>query len=406
LNIQVFEEQRGPRSTVIKVIGVGGGGSNAVNRMIECGLEGVEFITVNTDLQALNQSRAEVKMPIGSKLTSGLGAGGEPEIGEKAALEDREMLTNLLKGADMVFVTAGMGGGTGTGAAPVISQVARECGALTVAVVTKPFNFEGRHKMRLAEDGIARMRDSVDSLIIIQNQQLLSLVDKKTPVTEAFAKADDILRQGIQGISDLILKVGLINMDFADVKKIMYGQGDALMGIGIASGDNRVQDAALRAVENPLLEDTTIVGAQRILVNVSGNDSLALSEIEDVMDIITERADPDAQIKVGAVRNYDLSDKIQVTVIATGFGPKILTMDQSGSANDSGKNHETVSPDEYSSFTNRSSRTRVDYLSLRNDYLTLRNNYQNEDLDVPTVMRFPVEETNTGCNSGLEEKAE
>jgi len=397
LNIQVIEEQQGPRSTIIKVIGVGGGGSNAVNRMIECGLEGVDFITVNTDLQALNQSRAEVKIPIGSKLTSGLGAGGEPEIGEKAALEDRETLANLFRGVDMVFVTAGMGGGTGTGAAPVISQVARECGALTVAVVTKPFNFEGRYKMRLAEDGIARMRESVDSLIVIQNQQLLSLVDKKTPVTEAFARADDILRQGIQGISDLILKVGIINMDFADVKKIMHGQGDALMGIGVASGDNRVQDAALRAVENPLLEDTTIVGAQRILVNVSGNETLALSEIEEVVEIITERADPEAQIKVGAVRNYDLGEKIQVTVIATGFSPRILTMDQSSAA-DSVKNNETVSPDEWSSFTNRSSRVRNDYLAHRN--------YQNEDLDVPTVMRFPFEETNTVCNSGLGEKAE
>jgi len=398
LNIQVIEEQRGPRSTIIKVIGVGGGGSNAVNRMIECGLEGVEFITVNTDLQALNQSRAEVKMPIGSKLTSGLGAGGEPEVGEKAALEDRETLANLLRGADMVFITAGMGGGTGTGAAPVISQVARECGALTVAVVTKPFGFEGRYKMRLAEEGIARMRDSVDSLIIIQNQQLLSLVDKKTPVTEAFARADDILRQGIQGITDLILKVGIINMDFADVKRIMYGQGDALMGIGVASGDNRVQDAALRAVENPLLEDTTIVGAQRLLVNISGNDSLALSEIEEVVDIITERADPDAQIKVGAVRNYDLGDKIQVTVIATGFRARILTIDQSVSVSDPVKNHETMTTEEWSSMTSRSSKARVDFLASRN--------YQNEDLDVPTIKRFPSWETDIIGNSGLEEKAQ
>jgi len=392
LNIQVIEEQRGPRSTIIKVIGVGGGGSNAVNRMIECGLEGVEFITVNTDLQALNQSNAEVKMPIGSKLTSGLGAGGEPEIGEKAALEDRDTIANFLKGADMVFVTAGMGGGTGTGAAPVICQVARECGALTVAVVTKPFNFEGRYKMRLAEDGIARMRDSVDSLIIIQNQQLLSLVDKKTPVTEAFARADDILRQGIQGITDLILKVGIINMDFADVKRIMYGQGDALMGIGVASGDNRVQDAALRAIENPLLEDTTIVGAQRLLVNISGNETLALSEIEEIVDIITDKADPDAQIKVGAVRNYDLGDKIQVTVIATGFRAKILSMEP---VNDSAKGRETISTEEWSSMTNRSSRARVDFLGSRN-----------EDLDIPTIKRFPGWETDIIGNSGLEEKAQ
>lgn len=382
MNIQVFNEvERGPRSTIIKVIGVGGGGSNAVNRMIECGLEGVEFITVNTDIQALNQSKADVRVPIGSKLTSGLGAGGIPDVGEKAALEDRELLANLIKGADMVFITAGMGGGTGTGAAPVVCQIAHECGALTVSIVTKPFGFEGRYKMRLAEEGIGKLREFADSLIIVQNQKLLSLIEKKTPIKEAFAKADDILRQGIQGISDLILKTGLINMDFADVKNIMFGQGDALMGIGVASGDNRVQDAALRAVENPLLEDTTIIGAQRILVNISGDDSLALTEIEEVLEIITEKADPEAQIKFGAVPNYDLGDKLQVTVIATGFKAKnIIPMEIE---NNSAKRQDTISKEEWDDITNRSSRTRVDYLAHRN--------YQNEDLDVPTVMRFPLD---------------
>jgi cell division protein FtsZ len=381
LNIQVFnEEERGPRSTIIKVIGVGGGGSNAINRMIECGLEGVEFITVNTDLQALNQNRAGVKVPIGSKLTSGLGAGGIPDVGEKAALEDRELLANLIKGADMVFITAGMGGGTGTGAAPVVCQIAHECGALTVSIVTKPFGFEGRHKMRLAEEGIGKLREFTDSLIVVQNQKLLDLIDKKTPVKEAFARADDILRQSIQGISDLIIKTGHINMDFADVKNIMVGQGDALMGIGTASGDNRVQDAALRAVENPLLEDTTIVGARRILVNISGDDSLALSEIEGVLEIITDKADPEAQIKFGAVHNNDLGDRLQVTVIATGFMAKNIIPMAVDTVSET--KQDTVTAEEWSEMTNRSSKTRVDFLVHRN--------YQHEDLDVPTIMRFPV----------------
>jgi cell division protein FtsZ len=385
LNIQVFNEaERGPRSTIIKVIGVGGGGSNAVNRMIECGVEGVEFITVNTDLQVLNHSLAETRIPIGSKLTSGLGAGGMPEIGEKAALEDREQLAGLIKGADMVFITAGMGGGTGTGAAPVICQIAHECGALTVSIVTKPFNFEGRYKTRLAEEGIGKIREFTDSLIVVQNQKILPLIDKKMPYNEAFAKADDILRQGIQGISELILKTGFMNVDFADVKNIMNGQGDALMGIGIASGDNRVQDAALRAVENPLLEDTTIIGARRILVNISSDDTLAMSEIEEVMEIITEKADPEAHIKFGTVSNPDLGDRLQVTVIATGFKPKnIISME---SESDSKKSQDTVSAEEFDSFTRTSSRTSVPFLAHRN--------YQNEDLDVPTIKRFPLGMTN------------
>jgi cell division protein FtsZ len=387
MNIQVLDERErssGPRSTIIKVIGTGGGGSNAVNRMIECGFQGVEFITANTDLQALNNSKAEIKLPIGSKLTSGLGAGGRPEIGEKAAMEDRDMIANTLKGADMVFVTAGMGGGTGTGSAPVIAQVARECGALTVGVVTKPFGFEGRYKMRLAEEGVAKMREAVDTLIVIQNQQLLSLVEKRTPIKEAFLKADDILRQGVQGISDLILEAGLINVDFADVRGTMYGQGDALMGVGIASGDDRAQEAAVRAVENPLLEDTTIVGAQKLLINVSGGESFALTELEEVVEIITEKADPDAQIIAGAVLKPELGDRLQVTVIATGFQVQAINMELT-TENGAGKSRErdVVGIDEWNSFTNRSSRTRIDYLAHRN--------YQNDDLDVPTVMRFPVE---------------
>jgi cell division protein FtsZ len=329
-------------------------------------------------------------------LTSGLGAGGDPEIGEKAAMEDREKIANAIKGADMVFIAAGMGGGTGTGAAPVIAQVARELGALTVAVVTKPFKFEGRYKMRLAEEGIAKMRGAVDSLIVIQNQKLLSMVDKKTPIKEAFAKADDILRQGIQSISDLILKPGLINLDFADIRNTMFEQGDALMGVGTASGEKRAEEAALQAVDNPLLEDITIVGAQRVLVNISGSESLSLSEIEEVVKIITEKADPDAQIKAGAVVNEELGDKLQVTVIATGFKTNILGLESVVLVNNPAQVRDVVTSDEWNSFVNRSSRSKPDYLAHRN--------YQDENLDVPTVYRFPVDETNTGTEA--KEKAE
>jgi cell division protein FtsZ len=354
--------------------------------MLECGLEGITFIAANTDLQALNENRAEIKLPIGSELTSGLGAGGRPDVGENAALEDRDMIANTLKGADMVFVTAGMGGGTGTGAAPVIAQIARECGALTVGVVTKPFGFEGCFKMRLAEEGIAKMRKAVDTLLVIQNQQLLSLVEKRTPIKDAFRKVDDILRQGIQGISDLILKVGLINIDFADVKSTMGGQGDALMGIGMASGDNRARESALQAVENPLLEDTTIVGARRLLINVSGGESLALSELEEVVGIISEKADPEVETISGAVQNNELGDKLQVTVIATGFQRRTIAIGAASPGDDSSgeipaRERDVVGIEEWNTFTSRSARSRPDYLALRN--------YQHEDLDVPTIMRFP-----------------
>ncbi|MDR1389606.1 MAG: cell division protein FtsZ [Treponema sp.] len=384
MNIQVLEERGSlPRSTLIKVIGAGGGGSNAVNRMIECGLAGVEFIAANTDLQALNQSRADVKLPIGSKLTSGLGAGGLPDIGEKAALEDRDMIANALKGADMVFVTAGMGGGTGTGSAPVIAQVARECGSLTVGVVTKPFGFEGRYKMRLAEEGIAKLRESVDTLIVIQNEQLIHLVKRDTPIREAFLKADDILRQGVQGISDLILEEGLINIDFADVKSTMYGQGDALMGVGMGEGEDRAQEAAVNAVENPLLEDSTIAGAQRLLINVSGGDNFALSELKEVIEIITEKTDPNAIIIPGAIINSRLGDKLMVTVIATGFQPNIITMNNEETAVKS--DSDFVGADEWKSLTSHAKNTRPAQSCLSH------RNMEARDLDVPTVMRFPIE---------------
>ena len=309
--------------TVIKVAGVGGGGSNAVNRMIASGLKHVQFVAVNTDLQALKHSHAEVKLPLGTKLTGGLGAGGVPEVGEKAALEDKEELQNVLLGADMVFITAGMGGGTGTGAAPIVAQVARAMDILTVAVVTKPFDFEGNRKMQLAEEGIARLRESVDTLIIIPNQYLLRVVERKTPIKEAFQMADDVLRQGVQGISDLITKPGEINIDFADVRTIMKGRGDALMGIGVGNGENRAVDAATNAINNPLLEDAQIEGAEGILVNVTGGADFSLAEYEEVVKIITANADNNALIIPGSALDEAMSDQVQVTVVATGFKPEV-----------------------------------------------------------------------------------
>jgi cell division protein FtsZ len=304
---------------MIKVIGVGGGGSNAVNRMIASSLKKVQFIAANTDLQALQRSEAEVKLPLGTKLTNGLGAGGVPEVGKKAAMEDTEKIKEALKGADMVFITAGMGGGTGTGAAPVVARIAHELGILSVAVVTKPFDFEGRKKRALAEEGISKLRDAVDTLIIIPNQYLLKIVEKRTPIKEAFLMADDVLRQGVQGISELITVPGEINIDFADVRTVMKGRGDALMGIGIGTGDNRAVDAATNAINNPLLEDARIEGAKGILVNISGGADLSLSEYEEVVQIITANADDDALIIPGSVFDPSLEDEIRVTVVATGF---------------------------------------------------------------------------------------
>ncbi|HHU37109.1 MAG TPA: cell division protein FtsZ [Treponema sp.] len=318
MNFEVVHQQK-INPAVIKVIGAGGGGSNAVNRMIECGLQNVDFLVVNTDLQALNYSNAPMKLSIGSKLTGGLGAGGKPEVGEQAAVEDKETISNALRGADMVFITAGMGGGTGTGAVPIIAQIAREQGALTVGVVTKPFDFEGNVKQTLAEDGIAKLRDSVDTLIVIPNQYLLKLVDRKTPIKQAFIMADDVLRQAVQGISDLINVPGDINIDFADVKTTMKGQGDAIMGIGTGEGDNRAVDAATNAINNPLLEDSHIEGANRILINITGNEEMTLLEIQEIVKIVTANADPSALIIYGTALDNTLDDKVSVTVIATGF---------------------------------------------------------------------------------------
>ncbi len=302
----------------IKVIGVGGGGSNAVNRMIEHGVQGVDFIAVNTDAQALNLSKAEIKLQIGTKLTRGLGAGANPEVGKKAAEESREQIEEALKGADMVFVTAGMGGGTGTGAAPVIAQISKELGALTVGVVTRPFTFEGRKRSTQAATGIASFKENVDTLIVIPNDRLLEIVDKNTPMLEAFREADNVLRQGVQGISDLIAVPGLINLDFADVKTIMSNQGSALMGIGIATGENRAGEAAKKAISSPLLE-TSIDGAQGVLMNITGGMNLSLYEVQEAADIVASASDEEVNMIFGSVINENLKDEIVVTVIATGF---------------------------------------------------------------------------------------
>ncbi|ALC91071.1 cell division protein FtsZ [Bacillus sp. FJAT-18017] len=307
----------------IKVIGVGGGGNNAVNRMIEHGVQGVEFIAVNTDAQALNLSKAEVKMQIGAKLTRGLGAGANPEVGKKAAEESKEQIEEALRGADMVFVTAGMGGGTGTGAAPVIAQIARDLGALTVGVVTRPFTFEGKKRQGQAQMGISGMKEAVDTLIVIPNDRLLEIVDKSTPMLEAFREADNVLRQGVQGISDLIAVPGLINLDFADVKTIMSSKGSALMGIGVASGENRAAEAAKKAISSPLLE-TSIDGAQGVLMNITGGSNLSLYEVQEAADIVASASDQEVNMIFGSVINENLKDEILVTVIATGFNEEAI----------------------------------------------------------------------------------
>ena len=313
----------------IKVIGVGGGGNNAVNRMITAGLRGVEFIAINTDKQALFLSKANMKIQIGDKLTKGLGAGANPEIGERAANESKDEIAQAVKGADMVFITAGMGGGTGTGATPIVAQIAKEMGILTVGVVTKPFMFEGRKRMQFAENGINNLKGVVDTLVTIPNDRLLQVAEKKTSIIDAFKMADDVLRQGVQGISDLIAVPGLINLDFADVKTIMLNNGLAHMGIGRASGDGRAEEAARQAIQSPLLE-TSIEGARGVLLNITGGADLGLFEVNLAAELVQKSADPDATIIVGAVIDENLKDEMLITVIATGFekGPFIRKMDK------------------------------------------------------------------------------
>ncbi len=309
-------------STVIKVIGVGGAGNNAINRMISTGMEGVEFIVVNTDAQQLRDSLSPVKIQIGNKLTRGLGAGADPEVGRDAANEDRDKIQKALKGADMVFITAGMGGGTGTGAAPIVAEVAKEQNALVVGVVTKPFRVEGKRRMDRAMEGIANLKSKADTLITIPNDLLLKIIDRKTPIEDAFRLADDILRQGVQGIADLIQVTGLVNVDFADVRTVMRETGDAMMGVGIGTGENKAIEATQMAINSPLLEEISIEGAKAVLINIAGGCDLSLHEVNEVTDIVTRQVDPEANIIFGTTIDSALDDKLRVTVIATGFDRK------------------------------------------------------------------------------------
>ena len=305
-------------TATIKVIGVGGAGNNPVNRMIEAGIKGVEFIAVNTDRQALQKSKAGTKIQIGEKVTRGLGAGANPDIGAQSAEENKSEIAETLRGADMVFVTAGMGGGTGTGAAPIVAQAAKEMGILTIGVVTKPFTFEGKKRLSQAERGIESLKGKVDSLVVIPNDKLLQIIDRKTSINEAFKMADDVLRQGVQGISDLIAVTGTVNLDFADVKTIMLNTGMAHMGVGRASGENRAEDAAKQAVQSPLLE-TSIEGARGVIINITGGEDLGLHEVNTAAELVQRSVDPEANIIFGTVTDPDMKDEIQITVIATGF---------------------------------------------------------------------------------------
>jgi cell division protein FtsZ len=363
----------------IKVIGVGGGGNNAVNRMIEHGVQGVEFIAVNTDAQALNLSKAEVKMQIGSKLTRGLGAGANPEVGKKAAEESKEQLEEALRGADMVFVTAGMGGGTGTGAAPVIAQIARDLGALTVGVVTRPFTFEGKKRATQASGGISSMKEAVDTLIVIPNDRLLEIVDKSTPMLEAFREADNVLRQGVSGISDLIAVPGLINLDFADVKTIMSNKGSALMGIGVSSGENRATEAAKKAISSPLLE-TSIDGAQGVLMNITGGTNLSLYEVQEAADIVASASDQEVNMIFGSVINENLKDEIVVTVIATGFKEEVIqqkpTRPTFGQVKPQGN-----------AIKREQKREEPQQQAPQQEPVRTNNTYQEDTLDIPTFLR-------------------
>ncbi|HHW38306.1 MAG TPA: cell division protein FtsZ [Bacillales bacterium] len=364
----------------IKVIGVGGGGSNAVNRMIEHGVQGVEFIAVNTDAQALNLSKAEITLQIGTKLTRGLGAGANPEVGKKAAEESREQIEEALKGADMVFVTAGMGGGTGTGAAPVIAQISKELGALTVGVVTRPFTFEGRKRSTQAASGIAAFKENVDTLIVIPNDRLLEIVDKNTPMLEAFREADNVLRQGVQGISDLIAVPGLINLDFADVKTIMSNQGSALMGIGIATGESRAAEAAKKAISSPLLE-TSIDGAQGVLMNITGGMNLSLYEVQEAADIVASASDEEVNMIFGSVINENLNDEIVVTVIATGFKENVSNKPIQASRPGMVGNRPTVVP-------NRNTARKEELVQPEQPQPNNAGQFSAEDtLDIPTFLR-------------------
>src|SRR3954464_11476519 len=324
--INIFIDDDPPISGArIKVIGIGGGGGNAVNRMIDAGIEGIEFLVANTDLQALKRSKAPIKIQLGSKLTKGLGAGANPNVGREAALEDTDKIIEVLEGADMVFVTTGLGGGTGTGAAPIIASLATELDALTVAVVTKPFHFEGRRRMHQADQGLRELRECVDTVITIPNERLLHMVDRGVSLGDSFRVADDVLRQAVQGISDLITVPGFINLDFADVRTIMQGMGMALMGTGYARGENRAVEATQEAISSPLLEEASIKGARGVLINITGGHDLTLYEINEAASIVREEADEDANIIFGHVIDETMADAMKITVIATGFRRETAT---------------------------------------------------------------------------------
>src|SRR5512140_2640528 len=377
----------------IKVIGVGGGGQNAVNRMIEEGIEGVEFISTNTDAQALSLSRAPTRVRLGDKLTRGLGAGGDPEIGRKAAEESADELYNVLKGADMVFVTAGMGGGTGTGAAPVVAQVAKECGALTIGVVTRPFTFEGGRRSQGAELGIGKMKEHAHTLISIPNDRLLQIADKKSSLNDAFRMADEVLRQGIQGISELITVPGLINLDFADVRAIMSEGGAALMAVGRGSGDDRAKNAAEQAISSQLL-DITIDGARGALSNVTGGASMTLFEVNQAAAIIRETAHPDVNMIFGAVIDPSMGDEVRVTVIATGFergGVPRRALERLNTRTDRPTTHTTSQPLSSSSFmrSNESVSVNADLKPSAEQRSSTNppSTYGSDDLDIPTFLR-------------------
>jgi len=364
---------------IIKVISAGGGGGNALNRMIDANMTGVDFIAVNTDIQDLfKKSKADVKVQIGAEVTGGRGAGGNPEKGEKAALEDQVAIAEALRGADMVFVTAGMGGGTGTGSVPIIAKIARQLGALTVAVVTTPFEFEGRYKMRLAEEGIAKLREEVDTLIIIPNEHLFKVVDNTTSYNKAYMIADEVLCRGVQGISELITETGFQNTDFADVETIMKGRGDALMGIGFGTGETRALDAVKSAVDNPLLEDTSIEGATGVLINIAGPDDITLVEIQNIIKSIKEKCDPEVNIIHGLRIDPELENSIQITVIATGFRSN-MHVGVNQSAQVKVPDSDFIDYNEYVRMVERTKKP--EYLS----YLPQRE-YQ-DDLDVPSVIR-------------------
>jgi cell division protein FtsZ len=380
-------EQESQYSAVIKVIGVGGGGSNAVKRMIESDLEGVQFFVVNTDLQALQMCHHAEKVQIGASLTRGLGAGADPEIGRKAAQEDHEVLEKMVEGADMVFVTAGMGGGTGTGAAPMIAQMARERGALTIAVVTRPFNFEGKKRKMIAEEGIETLKSSADALIIIPNQKLLENLDRSTPLMQAFRRADEVLSSGVQSISDLITKSGEINLDFADVKTIMTGAGSALMGIGVSQGENRAAIAAEKAITSPFLEEQSIRGATGILVNVTAGLDFTLYELDEAMQIIHNEASEDAQIIFGLVPDVEMEGQVSVTVIATGFdhraGARVTGKTSSGDVLDFNK---ILKKDFETGDENKTSAPAVSPAAVRPRGVA-QPNVVDDALDIPTFLR-------------------